>query len=58
MNLSDFALMTLFNTAVCILLPRIITLNWSDLANKAFEDINEGDSRQSSEAISENAARS
>ncbi len=57
MNLSDFALMTLFNTAVCILLPRIITLNWSDLASKAFEDIKEGD-KQNSEAISENAAGS
>lgn len=53
MSLSDFALMTLFNTAICILLPRIITLNWSNVASKAFEDINEGE-----KVASENAARS
>ena len=29
-----FFLMTLFNAAVCILLPRIVTLNWSQIINK------------------------
>ena len=56
MSFSDFALMTLFNTAVCILLPRIITLNWSDVASKAFEGIKEGE-KVAPETISENAAR-
>ncbi len=39
MNWSNFALMTLFNTAVCILLPRIVTLDWSNLARKAIVKI-------------------
>lgn len=56
MSFSDFALMTLFNTTVCILLPRIITLNWSDAASKAFEDIKQGE-KVAPETISENAAR-
>ncbi|OKH21326.1 hypothetical protein NIES593_16130 [Hydrococcus rivularis NIES-593] len=25
----DFALITLFNATLCILLPRLVTLNWS-----------------------------
>ncbi len=33
MNLFDFALITLFNGTVCILLPRILTFNWSNLTN-------------------------
>ena len=56
MSFPDFALMTLFNTTVCILLPRIITLNWSDAASKAFEDIQQGE-KVAPETISENGAR-
>ena len=34
MSGAGFFLMTLFNAAVCILLPRIVTLNWSQIINK------------------------
>ncbi|AFY78125.1 MAG: hypothetical protein IGR93_06410 [Hydrococcus sp. C42_A2020_068] len=29
MSWLDFALITLFNATLCILLPRLVTLNWS-----------------------------
>lgn len=29
MNWLEFLLMTLFNAAVCVSLPRLVTLNWS-----------------------------
>ncbi len=34
MSGAGFFFMTLFNAAVCILLPRIVTLNWSQIINK------------------------
>ncbi|MGL5194663.1 MAG: hypothetical protein ACRC8Y_13845 [Chroococcales cyanobacterium] len=30
-NWFEFILLTLFNAAVCVLLPRVITLNWSQI---------------------------
>lgn len=52
MNFADFALMTAFNAAVCLALPRLITINWSNLASKAFAEIDE-----TKKVTSENAAR-
>lgn len=31
MNLSNFLLMTFVNALICILIPRIVTLNWSEI---------------------------
>lgn len=53
MNMTDFALMTAFNTAVCLILPRLITINWSNLASNAQAAIDETE-----KVTSETAARS
>lgn len=39
MNSSNLVLMTLFNAAVCILLPRLLTLDWAQFIQKAFKQI-------------------
>ncbi len=56
MNWLDFSLMTLFNTAVCLLLPRVVTLDWSKLVNNFASQIsNEGEI--SSETVAKNIAQ-
>ncbi len=39
MNLLDFALMTLFNAAVCIILPKVIAFDWSSFTNDLNKEI-------------------
>ena len=39
MNLFDFTLLTLFNTVLCILLPKIVSFDWSTLKNTVPQEI-------------------
>lgn len=36
MSWLNFLLMTLFNATVCILLPKVVTLDWSQVWSKVF----------------------
>ncbi|MFB6277606.1 MAG: hypothetical protein ABEI32_15830 [Halothece sp.] len=40
MSWLEFALMTAFNATICILLPRLITLDWGKLAQSVLKKEN------------------
>ena len=57
MNLFDFALLTLLNATVCILLPRFISFNWSSLTNNLNPEIGSQE-KISDQTIAENITAS
>lgn len=50
-NWFEFILLTLFNAIICVLLPRVLTLNWSQI----FSQI-KGQSKQLSNMTGEDVA--
>lgn len=44
----EFALVTMFNLSVCVLLPRLVTLNWGKLMQRMMINSNKSVSSQSS----------
>lgn len=48
MSWLEFALVTMFNLSVCVLLPRLVTLNWGKLMQRMMIKVNKSVSSQSS----------
>ncbi|QDZ41042.1 hypothetical protein FRE64_14490 [Euhalothece natronophila Z-M001] len=48
MSWLEFALVTTFNISVCVLLPRLVTLNWGKLMQRMMVNTNKSVSSQSS----------
>ncbi len=44
----EFTLVTIFNLSVCVLLPRLVTLNWGKLMQRMISNTNKSVSSQSS----------
>ncbi|MFP4132985.1 MAG: hypothetical protein ACLFQP_01660 [Halothece sp.] len=44
----EFALVTMFNLSICILLPRLVTQNWGKLMQRMMINTNKSVSSQSS----------